>query len=77
MEYTIVTLEPAHTTIILDIVKSGRQYRVDLYNKETHELTAKRFEKIEKAYEAFEQLTKWYVLGLYSEADKRNYLANC
>ena len=73
MEYTIATLEPAHTTIILDIVKSGRQYRVDIYNKETHELTAKRYEKIENAYEAFEQLTKWYVLGLYNEADKRNY----
>ena len=78
MNYTIAVLEECNMgegKLRLNIDHSGNQYLVGLYNDTTKEYTHRVFRTIDQAYTFFSKLSEWIVKGLYTEAEKRKYLA--
>lgn len=75
MTYLIASMEIVNTSLILNFGKNGNKYTVSIYDKETNDLTTNKFNKKEEAYKVFEKLSSWFLLGVYSEAQKRRYLA--
>lgn len=75
MHYTIASLEDVHNDMTLDLVSSGNKKLVQLYNKETKQLTTKEFTSLSEAYKVFEKISKHICFGEYSESDRRAMLA--
>ena len=78
MNYTIAELEECnmgygHLKHNIDV--SGDKYLVGLYNDETKQFTHRVFRTIDQAYTFFGKLSEWIVKGLYTEDEKRKYLA--
>ena len=71
MTYLIASMEILNTDLVLNFGKSGNKFTVTIRNKETHELTTNKFNKKEEAYEVFEKLSSWFLLGEYSEEQTR------
>lgn len=74
MHYTIGDFKETQGNLNVNFDKTGNQYLVGLYNKETKEYTHNTFNTMEEALERFINLTKFILQGYYNEKQKREYL---
>lgn len=74
MIYTIAVMTEccAENPLTLEIGVQGNKYTVSLGR--SGEWTRNTFDSMADAYKVFEKLSSWLVMGLYSEAAKRQYL---
>lgn len=75
MHYSIATLDLAHSPLSLEIYQTGNKTGICLYNSDTKESTRHEYCTRDDAWSNFQTIGKWMTLGLYTEQQKRDYLA--
>lgn len=74
MNYTIAYTEDLAENLQLNFNKSGNEYVVELYNKESHECTRRHFKTIDDALTVYHTICDLMLKGYGSEEYKRNVL---
>jgi len=74
MNYVIVSLRTNCGEFTTDFGKNGNKYFISIFDKETHTFRLKEFERLDEAQIKFCKLAEWCCAGLYSFADRENFL---
>ena len=74
MIYNITSTEDYASNQVLELIKNGNKYRVELYNRETKELAGISLENREQAISIYKKFVDFMVSGLYSFEQRKNIL---
>ena len=74
MHYTIVCLQEANGDLNLHINASGNKYYVSMYSRTTKELSNKKFDDLDSAFNRFTEISEYIVKSYYTESEKRERL---
>lgn len=74
MNFTIAIMEDVHNNVTVSFDKSGNEYLVGLYHKETEEYTHKSFKTFEEAQEVFNKFANAILSGSYSYEQRKAFL---
>ena len=74
MIYNITSTEDYASNQVLELIKNGNKYRVELYNRETKELTGILLDNIEQATSIYKKFVDFMIRGLYSFEQRKNIL---
>lgn len=74
MNYNITNTEDYASSQVLQLIKNGNKYRVELYNKNTKELAHIQLENIEQATTIYKKIVDFMIRGLYSFEQRKNIL---
>ena len=74
MIYNITSTEDYASSQVLELIKNGNKYRIELYNRETKELAGISLENREQAISIYKKFVDFMVSGLYSFEQRKNIL---
>ena len=74
MIYNITSTEDYASNQVLELIKNGNKYRIELYNRETKELASISLENREQAISIYKKFVDFMVSGLYSFEQRKNIL---
>lgn len=74
MIYNITSTEDYASSQVLQLIKNGNKYRVELYNKETKELAGILLDNIEQATSIYKKFVDFMIRGHYSFEQRKNIL---
>lgn len=74
MNYNVTSTEDYSSNQVLQLIKNGNKYRVELYNRETKELASIQLENIEQATSIYKKFVDFMIRGYYSFEQRKNIL---
>ena len=74
MIYNITSTEDYASNQVLELIKNGNKYRIELYNRETKELASISLENREQAISIYKKFVDFMISGLYSFEQRKNIL---
>lgn len=76
MTYNIISTEDYASNQVLELIKNGNEYRVELYNRETKECVRISLKNIEQAISIYKKFVDFMISGHYSFEQRANILKN-
>ena len=74
MIYNITSTEDYASNQVLELIKNGNKYRIELYNRNTKELASISLENREQAISIYKEFVDFMIKGLYSFEQRKNIL---
>ena len=74
MIYNITSTEDYASSQVLQLIKNGNKYRVELYNRETKKLASSSLENREQAISIYKKFVDFMIRGLYSFEQRKDIL---
>ena len=74
MIYNITSTEDYASNQVLELIKNGNKYRVELYNRETKELASILLDNREQAISIYKEFVDFMISGLYSFEQRKDIL---
>ena len=74
MNYNVTSTEDYASNQVLQLIKNGNKYRVELYNRGTKELASIQLENIEQATSIYKKFVDFMIRGYYSFEQRKNIL---
>lgn len=74
MIYNITSTEDYASSQVLELIKNGNKYRIELYNRETKKLASISLDNIEQATSIYKKFVDFMIRGLYSFEQRKDIL---
>ena len=74
MIYNITSTEDYASSQVLELIKNGNKYRIELYNRETKKLASISLENREQAISIYKEFVDFMISGLYSFEQRKDIL---
>lgn len=74
MNYNVTSTEDYSSKQVLQFIKNGNKYRIELYNRDTKELASIQLENIEQATSIYLKFVDFMLKGYYSFEQRKNIL---